>query len=101
MTQRHDILIDENEELQFLNGDFLVGVSDQNHVQDILKAKKGHYYQHPLIGLGATDLINGDIDRDFLRQQIKLQLKSDKYQPLTVDIDKDFNVFINAEPLTI
>jgi len=101
MTQRDDILLTDSEELQFLNGDFLFGVSDQQHVQHILKANKGHYYQNPLIGLGSVDLINGDIDRDFLKQQIKLQLKSDRYRPLTVDIDSDFNVFINAEPLTI
>lgn len=101
MTKRDDILLTDSEELQFLSGDFLFGVSDQQHVQHILKANKGHYYQYPLIGLGSADLINGDIDRDFLRQQIKLQLKSDKYQPLSVDIDEDFNIFINAEPLTV
>lgn len=101
MTKRDDILLTDSEELQFLAGDFLVGVSDQQHVQHILKANKGHYYQNPLIGLGSVDLINGDLDRDFVKQQIKLQLKSDNYQPLTVDIDQDFNIFINAEPLTI
>ena len=101
MTQRHDIILTDNEELQFLVGDFLVGVSDQQHVQHILKAQKGHYYQNPLIGLGANDLINGTIDRDLLKQQIKIQLKSDKYNPLEVFIDEDFDVFINAEPLTI
>tara|TARA_R110002012_G_scaffold260129_1_gene441789 strand:- start:2020 stop:2325 length:306 start_codon:yes stop_codon:yes gene_type:complete len=101
MTKRDDILLTDSEELQFLAGDFLVGVSDQQHVQHILKANKGHYYQSPLIGLGSVDLINGDLDRDFVKQQIKLQLKSDNYQPLTVDVDQDFNIFINAEPLTI
>ena len=62
--QRDDILLTDAEELQFLGGDFLFGVSDQQHVQHILKANKGHYYQHPLIGLGSVDLINGTVRRD-------------------------------------
>lgn len=98
---RDDILMNDDEELQFLNGDFLVGVSDQQHVQDIMKANKGNYYQHPLVGLGSKTLINANINRDQLRQDIKIQLKADNYQPLDVSIDEDFDVFINAEPMIV
>jgi hypothetical protein len=101
MIKREDILLTDSEDIQFLNGDFLVGVSDQQHVQHILKANKGHYYQSPLIGLGSRDLVNGTFRRDLIKQQIKTQLKSDNYQPLEVVIDESFNIFINAEPLTI
>ena len=101
MTERDDILLNDAEELDFLDGDFLVGVSDQQHVKHILIANKGHYYQSPLVGLGSKDLINGDINRDELRQDIKIQLKADNYRPLDVFIDANFDVFINAEPLTI
>ena len=101
MTERNDILLTDIEEIAFLNGDFLFGVSDQQHIQHILKANKGHYYQSPLIGLGATSLINANIDRALLKQQIKLQLKSDNYQPLEVVIDESFDIFINAEPLDV
>lgn len=101
MTKRDDILLNESNELEFLAGDFLVGVSDQQHVRHILEANKGHYYQFPLVGLGARDLINGNINRDELRQDIKIQLKADNYRTLTVSIDADFDVFINAEPLTV
>jgi hypothetical protein len=101
MTKRDDILLNNDEEIQFLNGDFLLGVSDQQHVQHILRANKGHFYQNPLVGLGADQLINANVNRDQLRQEIKIQLKADNYQPLLVEIDENFDVFINAEPLTI
>ena len=101
MTQRDDILLNESNEVDFLGGDFLVGVSDQQHVRHIIEANKGHYYQNPFVGLGANDLINGTINRDELRQDIKIQLKADNYRPLQVFIDSNFDVFINAEPLTV
>jgi len=101
MTKRDDILLTDDEELQFLGGDFLVGVSDQQHIQHILKAKKGQYYQSPLIGLGIVDFTNGDLDRDLIRQQIRTQLKSDNYLPTEVFITEDFEIFIDADVLVI
>lgn len=101
MTQRADILLTDAEDLQFLGGDFLFGVSDQQHILHILKANKGHFYQNPLIGLGVEGLINANVQADELKQDIKIQLKSDNYRVLDFDINTDFEISINAEPLTI
>ena len=53
---RKDILF--NEDLEVLNGDFSIQESDQQHINHIMRANKGHYYQFPLIGLGGVKLIN-------------------------------------------
>ena len=88
---RKDILF--NEDLEVLNGDFSIQESDQQHINHIMRANKGHYYQFPLIGLGGVKLINGNFRMD--------QLKSDNYLTLDVTLNEANEILINAEPLTI
>jgi len=96
---RKDILF--NEDLEVLNGDFSIQESDQQHINHIMRANKGHYYQFPLIGLGGVKLINGNFRMDQLKSDIKLQLKSDNYLTLDVTLNEKNEILINAEPLTI
>jgi len=84
------------EDLQILNGDFIVNASDQMHIQHILKADKGQYYQFPLVGLGIANYKAASINPQRLRQDIKIQLKADNIRTKLVEVNKDFTINIDA-----
>lgn len=104
MAEVADILVAEvpnsiKEDVIIENGDFKVFNSDQQHIQHILKAMPGQYYQHPLIGLGAALYRSASISPHQLKQAIKTQLKSDDYIPKVIEVSDDFIVNIDAERL--
>lgn len=79
-----DILI--NDDVEFKNGDFAIGVSDAQHIEHILTAKPGQFYQFPTLGVGAVDLIKSSINRQALKQKIKVNLESDNYRINKVEV---------------
>lgn len=89
----------DKEALQILNGDFVVKPSDQMHIQHILKAYPGQYYQNPLIGLGVRDYQGASVNPQRLKQAIKTQLKGDNLITKVIEINEDFVVNIDAERL--
>lgn len=87
------------EDLEILNGDFKVELSEQQHVQHILKAYKGQYYQNPLVGLGMARYKGASLNPQRLKQEIKVQLKADNILPKVVEVSPDFVINIDAERL--
>lgn len=71
------------------NGDLLVNKSDQQHVEHILRADRGHFRQFPLLGIGIEKNTNGPINAQELKQVIKLQLKSDNYNVREVQVSRE------------
>lgn len=99
-----DILVEDVpdtilEDVRVENGDFKVFNSDQQHVQHILKANPGQYYQHPLVGLGIALYKSASLSPQRLKQLIKTQLKADDYSTKVVEVSDDFIVNIDAERL--
>ena len=84
------------DDIQILNGDFLVTDSEVQHIEHILSADKGHFRQFPLIGLGILKLNGGSIDKTALKQDIRTQLRSDEYSVRTIEIDGSLNLSIDA-----
>jgi len=71
-----DILTDQ----LFLNGDFNVGYSDEQHIQDVILAAPGHYKQHPLIGVDVLQYVNAPMSPRVIAEMernIQLQLQAD------------------------
>lgn len=95
-----DILLDSDEDLSFKDGDFFVGNSDQQHVQHILKADKGHFRQWPLIGVGILDYVNGAVEPEVIRQLITTNLKNDNYNVKQVLVTNDYSISIDAERIS-
>ena len=73
-----DILYDSDDDILFKNGDIMLGKSDQQHIQNILRAAPGHYRQFPLIGANIREMLHGDFNSE-LKKQIHLQLEMDGY----------------------
>lgn len=82
---RLDILRDENGNLAFADGDFLVGQSDQQHVEDILDLQPGELKEFPLAGFGAINYIKRTITADEFKRDLKLQLNYDGYNNVNID----------------
>jgi len=78
-------------------GDFLVDPSDQQHIEHIIKAKPGQYYQHPLLGYGIIDQVSSSQDPYKIKQDIKLQLKADNYRPTQVIVSPQYEISIDAQ----
>ena len=84
---RNDILHD-NGELLFVDGDFKVGHSDLQHVQDIVLSQKGEWKAHPLCGFGAINYIKSRITTSEFKRDLKIQLEYDGYKNVDIDFDE-------------
>ena len=101
---RNDFLRDEaTGDLKVVNGDFVIGPSDQQHQSRILISKPGTYKFSLLTGVGITDYINftDDVDsRDALLKKIRLQMQMDDYKVNSLNMDNAGNINLDADPLT-
>lgn len=95
MAAVNDILF-ENDDLVIINGDLLVGESDQMHIEHIVRAEKGHFRQFPLLGVGIRKELSGDINPHELKQDIKTQLIGDNYSVKQIIVPPDFKISVNA-----
>ena len=71
-----DILLNNEYEVQVQNGDFLAGVSDNQHIALILATHAGEWKQYPLTGVGIDDVAN-DERFQYWENKIAAQLKAD------------------------
>lgn len=88
--------IEFDEDLVIVNGDFSIFESDEAHIENILKANKGYFFEHPLVGLGIIKELKGSKTTQELKQDIRRQLTLDNYNVQIVEI-KDNNISINAK----
>lgn len=74
-----DILMDIDNDLQIADGDFIVGDSGDMHIQHILEAYPGQFYQSPLVGVGIKKYYGSPFDRVDLARKIREQLQNDRF----------------------
>lgn len=97
MADVKDVII--TDDLQIKAGDVLVSESDAQHVDHILRADKGHFRQHPLLGVGINNYRGASVGREELKRNISLQLRSDNINVRKIDIDREYNITIDAKRL--
>lgn len=90
-----DLLLDEAGDLLEVDGDFVEGESDMQHIEDILDAYPGEYRNAPLLGVYLQRGINGLIDGS-IRRDININLQSDNYKVKKIEITQE-NLNIDAE----
>lgn len=88
MEYRQDIMMDLDDtekrwDLAIKEGDFVVGVSDIQHIAHIILADKGQFRRTPFVGVGVLKMLNGPVSGQE-RREINLQLQSDGYKPKEV-----------------
>lgn len=97
-----DILLSPDGDLTFANGDFVVGESDEQHIQHILVAEKGDFREYPIVGVGLIRYLNSPNDsstKTDLQLRIKKQLENDGYSVTDIAILDALNIDINAKRL--
>jgi hypothetical protein len=85
-------------DIVIVNGDFSLFDSDEVHIENILKANRGYFFETPLIGLGIVNEINGSKSIQELKQNIRRQLMLDNFSVQLVQIS-DGKIDINAKRL--
>ena len=91
-----DILIDENNDLQLLAGDFEVGHSDNQQQKAILTTEKGEWKEHPEVGVGIAQMLADDLYTETLIE-IKKQLEYDGMQINDVALQEDGKLLIDGQ----
>lgn len=91
-----DISFDED--IVISNGDFLLFDSEEVHIENILKANRGYFFETPLIGYGIINELNGSKSIQEQKQDIRRQLTLDNYNVQLVQVDGS-NISINAKRL--
>lgn len=72
-----DILLDENDDLIFQDGDFVIGSSLTQDVGIILRLNQGELKSDPLLGANLIKYVNSNIDEVDLQTVVKLHLQRD------------------------
>jgi len=62
-----------------IGSDIEIGYSDDQHVEHILRANPGQFYQYPDVGYGIAKKLNGSIDIQTEKKLIKQALENDTY----------------------
>jgi len=95
-----DILLNADGDLDCAYGDFVPGVSDQQHVEDILASNKGDYKQTPLVGVGIINYLHGPLSgvrRERMRADMLLQLESDGVIKPLVNVAANGEITVNGK----
>ena len=90
-----DILLGEDLDLVFRNGDLVIAESTEQHQKLILLNDKGHVKQHPLTGVGIMGYVNDD-NLGGLYQEIQKQFDYDGLRVDRLDIYEDGTMNIKA-----
>lgn len=94
-----DILLDENGDLKIVNGDFVVGDSDNQEIENLLIATKGEFKEFPLVGGDISKILKSRSGQTAALKEIKYQLKNDGFDISDIKIEDD-SINVNAERTT-
>lgn len=97
MAAQYDIALISND-IVFVNGDFAIAQSDQQHIQDTINAFPGWWKERPADGVGALAYLNSSGMQQALARSIQINLKSDGYQAGVPVIVQDSTGKIFVDP---
>ncbi len=82
---RHDYIENDDGTLKTLNGDFVVGESDAQHIKDILESRPGDWKEFPTVGCSILDQMKGVPNQAFWKK-VQKQLQAEGYDINDIDI---------------
>lgn len=91
-----DILFNDDVEIQ--NGDFVIGESENQHVQHILMASKGEYKYTPEMGVGIEKMLNTEDPMEYLIEA-KKNLQYDGMQVSNISFTENQTLNVDAKYL--
>jgi hypothetical protein len=91
-----DAGLDEQNDL-IIGKDFIIVESDETHIEHIIAAAQGNYFEHILLGVGIVTEINGSTSTQELKQKIRRNLALDNFSVKSVEITQEGAININAK----
>lgn len=95
----NDFLVDEDGDELIVNGDYVIGPSDSQHIDDIIISVAGAWREYPTVGVGVQEYQSGPNEEQKLRAVINQQLKADGYADIIVlanYLDNSLDVSVDA-----
>lgn len=77
MEEANDILLDSNNDLQVVAGDFVIGESLLQEVGIILQMSQGELKSDPFIGANLTTMVRGLQNNEKIKRHIETQMELD------------------------
>lgn len=93
-----DFLQDSEFDLLISDGDLVIGLSDEDHIIDIVNSDQGDWKEYILCGVGINNYLNSSGMELFLQKEIGVQLERDGYEQINISfIDMNsFNFSVDA-----
>lgn len=85
-----------NADLEFQNGDFAIGESQNQHTEHIIIAHKGEYKEMPEIGVGIEQMLNTETGTEFLIEA-KKNLEYDGQKVKNISFTHEGKINIDAK----
>ena len=79
MATAKDILFDNNFDMLFANGDFLIGASDEQHLALITIMDLGHLKENPFLGIGINAYLGGSESSNVIKALSQQMYEADNY----------------------
>ena len=92
----NDLFLSLENNLSIADGDLVIAQSDDQNIEAILLANKGQFYEYPLLGYGISKKLYGPYNKLSEKKLIREALKRDDYNTVTLIIDNDFTVTVDA-----
>jgi hypothetical protein len=86
-TFNNDYLYDSNNDLVIKNGKLLVGVAENQYVDQILKAVPGNWRYHSTLGVNIKKYLGGPFNFAVVESSIVDQLKKDGYAEVETNLN--------------
>jgi hypothetical protein len=75
---RQDFLLDADGDIKIVNGDLIIGESDQQHVELLLSTSPNDWKENPVTGAAMIKSLGGNLS-GFAKRNVAVQLEADGY----------------------
>jgi hypothetical protein len=90
-----DILLTENLDLMFAEGDFVIGESTAQHQKILILSEKGEFKAVPMRGVGTRRFLEDDTP-DNLAREIRTEFTADGMEVTKIKIAADLTIQVDA-----
>lgn len=100
MAEYKDIQLDADGDLLFKDGDFVLGFSLDQEIEDVMVSAPGWYKLSPITGVNIRRWIDGPLTlqvRNDVQRAIRVQLEYDGMKVNKADIESWEQVIIDAQ----
>jgi len=97
-----DILLDENDDLQTANGDFMIGDSDEQNADLIIRSVQGNWLNSLLTGFNIWRWLKANLDKYRFERELKIQLEEmEGYVIEELELTQTIDVGLTIDKLTL